>query len=325
MDRTARAVAGSPAAASTIVIGVDGSAGSRAALRWGLREAERRRAPVLIAHTFGPSLRELNLGRGLDGPADLRRFHEGAERARTLLARAGQQARASFPLLDIETVAVNERPSLGLVEVSRRADLLVVGTHGAGSFAAVLVGSTVMSVASRAHCTVVAVPAPTSDANTRHGVVAGIDLGPGSDAVLARAFAEAHRHREPLTALHAWSEPTAATTGAPAPVTHRRDVANHLALRQAELASVLAPWQQRYPDVDVRHQVVAGHPPRALATAAQHARLLVVGCRTTGNRPDPTVGDGQPRRAAPDRVPRRGRARHDRPDGGVPHGRRVLT
>ena len=48
----------------SIVIGVDGSSGSRTALRWGLREAERRRVPVLVAHAFGPSLRELKLGRG---------------------------------------------------------------------------------------------------------------------------------------------------------------------------------------------------------------------------------------------------------------------
>jgi nucleotide-binding universal stress UspA family protein len=280
MDRTADAVAGSPSVASTIVIGVDGSAGSRAALRWGLREAERRRVPVLIAHTFGPSLRDLHLGRGQDGPTDLRRFHEGAERARTLLGRAGQQARASFPLLDIETVAINERPSLGLVEVSRRADLLVVGTHGAGSFAAVLVGSTVMSVASRSYCTVVAVPAPTGDAATRRGVVVGVDLRTESDAVLDRAFAEAHRHREPLTALHAWCETAAG--GGPTLVTNRLDVSNEIAVRQAALASVLAPWQERYPDLDVRHHVVAGHPPRALAAAAHHARLLVVGCRSTG-------------------------------------------
>ena len=280
MNSTANARDGSPSDASTIVIGVDGSPGSRAALRWGLREAERRRVPVLIAHTFGPSLRDLKLGQGHDGPADLRRFHEGAERARTLLARTGQQARASYPLLDVETVAINERPSRGLVEVARSADLLVVGTHGAGSFAAVLVGSTVMSVASRARCTVVAVPAPTSDEHPRHGVVVGVDLRAGSDVVLARAFAEAHRHHEPLTALHAWSEPTLATAGSPVP--SRLDVADHLEVGKAALASILAPWLERYPDVVVRRHVVASHPPRALAAAAHDARLLVVGCRTTG-------------------------------------------
>jgi nucleotide-binding universal stress UspA family protein len=280
MHRSADIDAGSAAAASTVVIGVDGSGGSRAALRWGLREAERRRVPVLIAHTFGPSLRDLTIGRNDAGPADLRRFHEGAERARTLLARAGQQARASFPLLDVETVAVNERPSLGLVEVSRGADLLVVGTHGAGSFAAVLVGSTVMSVASHAYCTVVAVPAATSDPSLRRGVVVGVDLQPGPTAVLARAFAEAHRHHEPVNALHVWATPPSPSLETSA--AHRLDVASHLAERSAELADVLAPWRERYPTVVVHDQVVAGHPPRALAAAAQHARLLVVGCRTTG-------------------------------------------
>jgi nucleotide-binding universal stress UspA family protein len=287
-----------PAAHRTIVIGLDGSAGSRTALSWGLREAERRRVPVLLAHAFGPSLRELRLGhrssRAVDREA-LQRFHEGAEAARILLSRTGEQARATHPMLDLETVAINERAGKGLVECSRSADLLVVGTHGAGSFAAVVVGSTVMSVASRAACTVVAVPPPTGPASGGRGIVVGVDPGAGHDAVLARAFAEADLLHEPLTAVHAVARPsgratciptTALATVLPLPAPFG-DITTEPTAQAAALAAVLAPWQARYPRVTVRWRVVHNHAPRALAAEAHGARLLVVGSRANGRRSHP--------------------------------------
>lgn len=289
------------AAQRSIVIGVDGSSGSRTALRWGLREAERRRAPVLLAHAFGPSLRQLKLGRGdrstdqgIDSEA-LQRFHQGAERARLLLGRTGQQARATYPLLDVQTVAINERSGQGLVDCSRSADLLVVGTHGAGSFAAVVVGSTVMSVASRATCTVVAVPPPAGPHNDGHGIVVGVDPGAGHEAVLARAFAEAQLRHEALTVVHAVAGPSGTTAGTPTTgpasflslVAPLDDLTAELAARADALATVLAPWQARYPMVVVRRRVVHNHPPRALAAEAHGARLLVVGSRANGRRTHP--------------------------------------
>lgn len=273
-----------PAGATrTIVIGVDGSPGSRSALRWGLREAERRRAPVLLAHSFGPSLRDLKRHGTVD-PAELRRFHAGAERARALLTRTGAQARATYPLLDVETVAVNERPGAGLVACSRRADLLVLGTHGAASFAAVTVGSTLTHVASHATCTVVAVPPPASDEATARGIVVGVDLHGDSEVVLARAFAEAELRHEPLTVVHAATGQTTRTPAVPRPSSPGGGAVDVSAATLAALSSLLtllAPWQARYPKVAVRRHVVHSQPPRALTAEATGSRLLVVGARAT--------------------------------------------
>jgi nucleotide-binding universal stress UspA family protein len=139
-----------------IVVGVDHSAGSKPALRFALEEARLRQATLRVVHAwqFG------YIGAtGLEGalPAvggELEDFRRAAEAAvDETLRDVGA---------DTDGVAIERRVDQGtaaavLVEESRGADLLVVGSRGHGGFAQLLLGSVSQQCALHAFCPVVIV------------------------------------------------------------------------------------------------------------------------------------------------------------------------
>ena len=138
----------------TIVVGTDGSTGSREALQWAVREAELRGAELLVVHGWQvPAVPE----------AYLVPSAEYEEAAATIVAEAVDTASdmATTPgALTIRSSAVNVRPAEALIDASRRAELLVVGSRGHGAFAGLLLGSVSLHCASHAACPVVIVRPP---------------------------------------------------------------------------------------------------------------------------------------------------------------------
>lgn len=260
----------------SVVVGYDGSVGSDIALEWALDLAARHRVPVRIVHAFEPTMYDTGLGSGYAAGdvGDLR------SSAAAQLTRAEDRARRTHPDLDVTAAMEDGIPEHILVEQSRTADTVVLGSRGASGFSTLVAGSTTMYVTSHAECTVVAVPATTQSAGAR-GVVVGADGSELSDAAIAYAFQQASELHSPLTAVHAWLEPvTGAVMGSALPLTH--DPVVYTKDQEILLAESLAGWSEKYPDVEVRRRVVHGHPVRALVEAAAGTELLVVGCRGRG-------------------------------------------
>lgn len=150
---------------SGIVVGVDGSAESHAALRWAVEEARFRATSVEAVYVYEhtPSWLAYGYAEGIpvyspEPPADPATQQEAARgRAQRLL----DEAVASLGRVDdvpISTVAIEDRrPARALVEHSKRADMLVVGSRGRGGFAELLLGSVSHQCANHAACPVVIV------------------------------------------------------------------------------------------------------------------------------------------------------------------------
>jgi nucleotide-binding universal stress UspA family protein len=238
--------------------------------------AERRRAPVRIVRVFEPSMYDSGLGGGYSA-GDVRDLRSSAE---AQLATALDRSRRTHADLDVTASMEDGVPEHVLVEQSREADTVVLGSRGAGGFSTLVAGSTTMHVASHAACTVIAVPASTLSA-AASGVVVGADGSEVSDAAIAYAFQQASGLGSPLTAVHAWLEPlTGSVMGSVLPL--KEDPVAYTKDQEILLAESLAGWSEKYPDVDVRRRVVHSHPVRALVEAAAGAELLVVGCRGRG-------------------------------------------
>jgi nucleotide-binding universal stress UspA family protein len=140
-----------------IVVGVDHSAGAKAALRFALEEARLRQATLRVVHAW--QFGYIGATTGLEGalPAvggELEDFRRGAEAAL-------DETLKDFGA-DNDGVAIERRVDQGtaaavLVEESRGADLLVVGSRGHGGFAQLLLGSVSQQCAQHAFCPVVIV------------------------------------------------------------------------------------------------------------------------------------------------------------------------
>jgi nucleotide-binding universal stress UspA family protein len=135
-----------------IVVGVDGSAGAAQALRWAVAEAKRRGARLEVVHAWHYF--------GLPTPPFVAPPETDAVevRARKILDRAVDAVDCEGLVAPIERFLVWEQPASALLDASKGADLLVVGSRGRGGFVGLLLGSVSQEVAHHASCPVVIVP-----------------------------------------------------------------------------------------------------------------------------------------------------------------------
>jgi nucleotide-binding universal stress UspA family protein len=140
-----------------IIVGIDGSDHSRQALEWAIREAAVRRAPLTVltvqqavaGYWGGPVL--------YPGDQDLatKAREKAQEETNRTLEKIDQESRPS----SVTVQAVVGLPAEALLEAAADADLLVVGSRGAGGFKRLLMGSVSVQVTHHAHCPVVVIPA----------------------------------------------------------------------------------------------------------------------------------------------------------------------
>ena len=139
-----------PESTATIVVGVDGSSSSQAALRWALRQAQLEGAPVeaVAAWTYPPLS---GWGPTVPGPE----IEEAARRA--LAETVTQEEDTARPAVPVRQLAECGHPAEVLLRAARGAHLLVVGSRGLGGFSGTLLGSVSRHCAEHASCPVVVV------------------------------------------------------------------------------------------------------------------------------------------------------------------------
>ncbi|RVW04363.1 universal stress protein [Rhodococcus xishaensis] len=270
---------------SPIVVGVDGSAASRDAVRWAAHEARLRGDTLLLLTSVSTG----GIGPGSPFTDDLRIAGERCiDDARQLVAldNGGQVVDTRSELSPLPAVQA-------LVEHSESARMIVLGTRGLGEFTSGLTGSVTSAVARHARCPVVVVPGwPKPGEPPLTGpVVVGADGSEASGPAIAAAFEEASLHDADLVALHAWSDRDLSMLN-PFSLTdpHRIEWPTTEAAERAVLSESLAGWQEKYPDVTVRTIVVQDRPVHNLLTHGAGARLIVVGSRGRGGLPAMTLG-----------------------------------
>jgi nucleotide-binding universal stress UspA family protein len=137
-----------------VVVGVDGSEPSAAALRWAFDEAERRHVEleVVCAWEYPEGSAPFLLGG--------RSFYAAAvAAAHDVLHEMVDELRTQRPDADVEVhlVAVPGPAALGLLRRAEDAELLVVGTRGRGTVRSLLLGSVSQQCCAHATCPVVVV------------------------------------------------------------------------------------------------------------------------------------------------------------------------
>jgi nucleotide-binding universal stress UspA family protein len=139
---------------STIVVGVDGSPSSIAALRWALGEAAVRNAEVRAVQAWSHPFLTSPLG-VVEPALDAEALAAIAGAARERLEAALVEAGASESGIEVEALVKEGAPAPVLLEAARDAELLVVGSRGLGGFAGLLLGSVGRHCVEHASCPVV--------------------------------------------------------------------------------------------------------------------------------------------------------------------------
>lgn len=263
---------------SEIVVGVDGSEGSRAALAWAVDEAALRGDEVVavaVGHPYAEPAPGTVPGQDLwDARNELR------ERTAKLLDRVlaphagGDVVLHPLPLLEPSA-------SGALLERAAGATALVVGSHGTSGHGWLTLGSVSQHVVVHARGPVVVVPPPGDESDREQKVVVGIDGSTGARAALVRAAEEA-RLRGLALELVAVQPPLADfERQRPSAVGEWREHVERLLAEELEAAYTASPSASGPEDVTTT-MLVDRHPARGLLDVARRAQLLVVGSRGYG-------------------------------------------
>jgi len=261
---------------STILVAVDGSPESDAAIAWAANESAIRRAPVNLMYVIPPARVDWPIDIMLEPPEWYDKI------AREILERAKKTFQTSWrgtSSAHVETTIGNGRIVPVLSDASKDAHMVVTGSRGRGALHRLLIGSVSNGLLHHAHCPVAVIPSDRPSVHAGAPVVVGIDGSPSSEAATALAFDEADRRGVDLVALHAWND-----FGAYLGV----DVGADTEWRQYEieahevLAERLAGWQEQYPDVAVHRRIVCNEPAYWLTEESRRAQLVVVGSRGRG-------------------------------------------
>ncbi len=237
--------------AAAVVVGIDGSKAATNAARWAVDEAVSRDIPLRLIYVIETPL------------ASARRHNARLAAARSALHDAERTVEASGKPVKVETEILRGKPLVRLVEESRSAAMICVGSigldhakRGVGSLSAALAASALCPVA------VVRRPAgrpPTSEVSR---VVVQADDG----VALRHAFDEARLRQAPLRVI--------AVARAAGP-----DDGDRKRLAQAQLNRRVARWTRWYPDVQVESAIVRGTVDRYLATTGEPDQLFVTDAR----------------------------------------------
>ncbi len=258
-----------------VVVGYDGSEVSRRAMAFATEEAHIRGVPLQVVTAWDQPMVDLGMGAGSVVDPDLSQVIEN--RAGEVAAEGAELARKSG--LEVSTGVVTGPAAAALVELSRDADLIVVGSHRRQMMADLLLGGVSRQVATHAACPVVVV---RGQQESHQRVAVGIDGSEGARRALDFAFDEASRRGWSLRVVHAWDvavigfDVDASTYPQGGILDDVRDVETRLS------AEVLAGHTARYPDVEVQIRVERGSAARVLVDAASDCDLLVCGSRGRG-------------------------------------------
>ncbi len=257
-----------------ILVGVDGSAASDAAVAWATREAVMRQLPVTLMHAVPDVVVGWPVGQLYKDTPEWQK-----ENGLHVVDQARKTLSASLSELEspeVHTEMVYSSVVSSLIDASRDASMVVAGSQGLGALGRVLLGSVTTALTHHALCPVAVIHADGSVApGSNAPVLLGIDGSPASEAATALAFDEASRRGAGLVALHAWSD-----VGVfPMLGMDWRDSERE---GQELLAERLAGWQEQYPDVHVERLVFCDKPSRWLVQESERAQLVVVGNRGRG-------------------------------------------
>ena len=245
----------------SVVVGIDGSRPALDAALWAVDEAVSRDIPLRLVYAIDP---------GKADEAD----SQGAARK---LATAEIAVRYAFTAVEsadkpvkIEVEILQDRPIRALLDASRSAAMLCVGSIGLKHSTQGRIGSTAAALAASAHCPVAIVRGHDPQSTSQRWVVAEVDEYPASNGVLRRGLKEARLRGAPLHVLTTWqSRFTDVHDG--------HAVADGNRLAKAQLDRRLAQWTKRYPEVDVQAVAAHGNTLNYIAKNASLIQLLVVG------------------------------------------------
>ncbi|HPZ96050.1 MAG TPA: universal stress protein, partial [Mycobacterium sp.] len=155
---------GTPAPDAPVVVGIDGSPASEEATGIAFDEASRRGVDLVALHAWS-DMGPIEFASANWAPIEWRNIKDAEEE---VLAERLSGWRERYPDVPVHKIVVCDRPGLRLLEQAERAHLVVLGSHGRGGFAGMLLGSVCSAVVHNAGVPVIIARPPRTGLTPPH-------------------------------------------------------------------------------------------------------------------------------------------------------------
>jgi nucleotide-binding universal stress UspA family protein len=238
-------------ASAPVVVGVDGSDAAINAAKWAIDEAISRDVPLKIVHVT-------HIEGQPTAPEDA--FRLDIQYAESSLRAATAAVEATGKPVKIETDILWGSPAAALINESRSASLVCVGSVGIGAIANQLWGSTAATLAEQAYCPVAIIRSPHEPPSSGPDwIVVAVHDHADDESVIEHAMNEARLRNAPVLAVGVWDEDFGES-------------------RYDQLDRRVEQWAKLYPDVHVYPVATRASIARFLAeTKDQSVQLTVLG------------------------------------------------
>lgn len=236
---------------SPVVVGVNGTSASLAAVRLGAREAVSRGRKLRVVHAFTWP----------DQKHPSQTYASARREATRLVDRAVAAAQRCTPGVRVSGLISDGQPIRVLVQQSRAAELLVLGDEAMASVMGMQSDAILYQAVSRAFCPTVVARGPRPPAGP---LLAGVDGSPESLQALRFAAEEAARRGVPIDIAHVITKKGGESAG-------------HRVLDKAMAVIADLP--------DATPRLLVGDPGGALVRASRKARMVLVGPRGRDHTP----------------------------------------
>lgn len=250
---------------SRILVGVDGSTASDAAVSYAADVAARHEAELDVAHVVtGYSSLVPTAVEGLE------------EAGQAVLTAAVSLATTRWDPEHVHGDLLHGQRQAALLESAKGADLVVLGFQPHSSLERLVTGSTTTALAAGARCPVTIVPDGWVG-NERGVVGVGVKTVDTAGPLLRKALGIARKRGARLEILHTWHLPTAAYDTLMMP--DQLDTEGWNEDLRVALGEVCDPICAEYADVETHTRVLERHPAAALETLGEEVDLLVLARR----------------------------------------------
>lgn len=252
----------------TLLVGIDGTESSRAALRWAVRRAAAIGAEINLTHVINDDWATIGA----------RMLEELEDDARRLLGKEVEYAHSLAAEVGVHTQVLHGDVMQELIAASKQAEMVIVGTHKTGFISGKVFGSRSLRLAASAYVPVAIIPQGSS--RDGRGIVVGVDDSAAGRLAIEFAAREAERTGETLTLLRAFTVMELPTANDDV----QRELIEHSETRASTaLSDALVLANLTAPTLDVKTRSIRRPTAQALVDAAATATLLVVGdSRRTG-------------------------------------------
>ena len=185
-------------ASAPVVVGVDGSDAAINATKWAVDEAISRDVPLRIVHVT-------HIEEEPAAPQDA--FRLDVQYAESSLRAATAAVKATGKPVTVETQILWGSPDTALIDESRNAAMICVGSVGIGRIARELLGSTAATLAEKALCPVAIIRTPhDTPTGGSDWIVVVVEDHADNESVIEHAMEEARLRKAPVLAVGVWQE-----------------------------------------------------------------------------------------------------------------------